>query len=271
MDVSSWKNCTAITTSVGCRYHLMLPLVMRSLRKCNNNHNSNKKTATDWGHHPQKHSLNWVFLLIAFLFCWYSILNNIRWYWFTIVFILRSVIHLHHAPFYYLRSVVFKLQKIPTLYCKSSSQLMWYTCLTTTLRMCGNSQVTSQHLERSKCLQFGFTIREPADLIFSSGKIPQLRTDPLKGRLTLELLHCVCISDEQRVQWDVDTLKSEAAPQSKKRRMDVFSSFSHCADKRFSFMWNPKKCHLVTHNHTNLGPQVNITHWIQHWPMFCTI
>lgn len=29
IDVSSWRNCTALITSEGCRYHLILPLMVR--------------------------------------------------------------------------------------------------------------------------------------------------------------------------------------------------------------------------------------------------
>lgn len=33
IDLSSWRNCTALITSEGCRYHLILPLIVRKKYK----------------------------------------------------------------------------------------------------------------------------------------------------------------------------------------------------------------------------------------------
>lgn len=41
------------------------------------------------------------------------------------------------------------------------------------------------------------------------------------------------------------------------KSMDVFYSFPHCADKRLSLMWSPKKGCLVTHTHNKRKATVN--------------
>lgn len=99
------------------------------------------------------------------------------------------------------------------------------------------------------------------------GKSPCSAWSPLKGRLTPELFHCVCITDEG-TSTETQTLKNlKWHHRAKKRGMNVFYWFPHCADKRFPFMWNPKSA-VLSQKHTKPGLQVNITHWIREWMTF---
>lgn len=91
------------------------------------------------------------------------------------------------------------------------------------------------------------------------GKSPCSAWIPLNKSLTPELLHCVCIADEGN-STETQTLKNLKWHRGAKKGMNVFYSFSHCADKRFPFMWNPKSV-VLSQKHTKPGTQANITYW----------
>ena len=89
MDVPSWRSWTTCATWMGCRYHLILPVVTRALAKCKTREKSvkqDKETEMVCGRHLQNHFLFWgvVLLLPLLSTCYLFHLHQSRWNLFTI-------------------------------------------------------------------------------------------------------------------------------------------------------------------------------------------
>ena len=78
IEVPSWMSCTTWETSVGCRYRLMPPLVVRALAKWKTNQRSARKDEDRQmvcGHHLQIHSFYRGCLANCLISTWWKLVN----------------------------------------------------------------------------------------------------------------------------------------------------------------------------------------------------
>lgn len=84
LDVLSWRSWTSSATWMGCRCHLMLPIVTRILTKSDTRENSvrrDKQRAVVCGHHLQYCSFLGVVLLPLQCSCWHFHLHSVNTCW----------------------------------------------------------------------------------------------------------------------------------------------------------------------------------------------